>query len=314
MKEIGGYMQLETAGGKEYHPDALALNSGSNCLAYLIESRQIQKLYIPYFCCGCIRATAERYGAAVEYYSIDRKFRPVWEKTLEPGAWLYIVNFYGQLTAEEIRAWKLRLGRVIVDDAQAFFQQPVSGVDTLYTCRKFVGVPDGGYLYTDFHLMRELDQDVSFQRMTHILGRFEGSGAEFYRAYGENEDCLSTLPIRKMSKLTHNLLRTIDYERVKMQRTENFEYLHSRLEKRNPLQLTIPDGAFMYPLYVENGMQIRKLLQQEKIYIPTLWPDVFDSCQPESLEFDYSANILPLPVDQRYGKNEMEFVLNKLRM
>ena len=36
------------------------------------------------------------------------------------------------------------------------------------------------------------------------------------------------------------------------------------------------------------------------IYIPTLWPNVLEECPQGSLEYHYAADILPIPVDQRY--------------
>ena len=39
-----------------------------------------------------------------------------------------------------------------------------------------------------------------------------------------------------------------DYEMVKKRRTQNFSYLHRKLHTINKLTLSVPDGAFMYPL------------------------------------------------------------------
>ena len=83
--------------------------------------------------------------------------------------------------------------------------------------------------------------------------------------------------------------------------------------KDNRLALVNPDGAFAYPLYVDDGVRMRKQLAQNKIYIPTLWPNVLDSCPVNSIEYQYAANILPLPVDQRYGKEEMEMIVEEIR-
>ena len=68
----------------------------------------------------------------------------------------------------------------------------------------------------------------------------------------------------------------------------------------------------MYPLYIENGAEIRKKLQQMKIFVPTLWGDVFDTCDKNSLEYNYAENILPLPTDQRYDGEDMKYILEKL--
>ena len=68
----------------------------------------------------------------------------------------------------------------------------------------------------------------------------------------------------------------------------------------------------MYPLHVENGAELRKELQKEKIYIPTLWPAVLDICREGELEYDMAKNILPLPVDQRYTTDDMQHIVQTL--
>ena len=116
-----------------------------------------------------------------------------------------------------------------------------------------------------------------------------------------------------MSKLTENLLHGIDYEMVMIKRTENFSYLHEKLHSMNKLNLSVPIGAFMYPLYIENGAEVRKQLQAKKIFIPTLWPAVFNLCDENELEYDMAKNILPIPVDQRYGIEDMGYIAKEIQ-
>lgn len=115
-----------------------------------------------------------------------------------------------------------------------------------------------------------------------------------------------------MSRLTKNILGAIDYEKIKMVRDENYAYLDSKLKKLNKLQLMTPEGAFAYPLYLDNGVEIRKKLVKKKIYIPTLWPNVLEDNPPGSLEHDYATNILPLPCDQRYEARDMDEIINEI--
>ena len=141
------------------------------------------------------------------------------------------------------------------------------------------------------------------------MGRFEHSANAFYGAYQQHEEQLGTLPIRWMSKGTHNLLRTIDYERAKHARENNFAYLHKGFGAVNRLNVRLPEGPYMYPLWLQNGAEIRKRLQTEKIYIPILWPNVLKSLPETEAEHQLAENILPLPVDQRYTENDMKRVL-----
>lgn len=54
MKEIGGYIELDTCRHAMLHEDAILLNCGRNALAYLLEARGIKKLYLPYFLCDSV--------------------------------------------------------------------------------------------------------------------------------------------------------------------------------------------------------------------------------------------------------------------
>lgn len=303
MKEIGGYFGLEQFAGREYHEGLIAVNSARNALAYLLRVRNIQKLCIPYFLCDSVSAVCAREGCPVEFYSIGDDFLPLFDRQLDEGEWLYIVNFYGQISNSAIQQMSQRWKNVIVDNVQAFFQLPVGGVDTVYSCRKFFGVPDGGYVATDAKSQISLDMDVSKDRMKHILGRFEGLASDYHRDFKENDHGFVELPVRAMSKLTHNLLRGVDYEAARQKRNRNYEILDHALGGRNKLVLTTPDGPYCYPLYCENGMEVKKKLAAQKIYVATLWPNVLT--MDGTLEKDYAENILPIPCDHRYDAEDM---------
>ncbi len=313
MKEIGGYIELDRYLGREYHEEALSLNCGRNGLAYLLKAKKIKRVYLPYFLCSSVANTCRKYGTEVIYYHVDETLRPVFDKDISEDEIFYIVNYYGQLSDDEIEDFKKRFGNVVLDNAQAFFQMPPENVDAIYTCRKYFGVADGAYLYTSSKSDEEYETDVSYDRMKFILGRFEKGANGFYADYVSNNKLFRDEPIKKMSLLTHNLMRGIDYDRVKKIREDNFTALHDSLGHLNKLSIKTPPGPFMYPLYIDGGAELRKKLQDEKIYIPTLWPDVFDVCSESDLEYDMAKNILPLPIDQRYNKETMEYIVTALR-
>lgn len=313
MKEIGGYFGMEDLRNQEFHSGLLALNSGSNALLYLLKARKIKKLHIPYYLCDSVSDLLRKYNYEFEYYHVDQEFQPIFDKQLEADEYLYIVNLYGQFTQEKTLALKKHYGQLILDHIQAFFQKPLPGIDTIYSCRKFFGVPDGAYLATDAVLYENLDQDVSKDRMAHILGRYEGSASDYYADFRSSNEMLSDVPLRTMSKLTHNLLGAIDYERACSIRNENYAYLEKQLGAENPLNLTVPEGAFAYPFLVEDGIAIRNRLAEQNIYIPLLWPNVIDDCPEESIEYQYAANILPLPCDQRYGIEDMAHLVEMVK-
>lgn len=311
QKEIGGYIELDSYHGELLHDSALALNCGRRCLTVLIRGKSIRRLLLPRFICDSVIQPCVEEKTEIAFYDVGYDFRPA-DIAVDSDQWLYLVNYYGQLSNEDIEEYAKRYEHVIVDNAQAYFRMPVNGVDTLYTCRKFFGVADGAFLYTDAPAPNALPTDESYQRMGFLLGRYERPASEFYAEYVQNNRLFRDEPAKRMSRLTQNLLRGIDYAYVRERRTENFMYLHERLGQYNRLSLRVPEGAFMYPLYVEHGAEIRKRLQRAKLYIPTLWPNVLAAGHPGETAYDMADNILPLPVDQRYDLKDMEYLYREV--
>lgn len=312
MKEIGGYFGLENLINNEYYKNLIPLNNGRNALLYLLRAKKIKKLYIPYCLCDSIPNMLKMYDYKFEYYNIDAEFIPIFNKVMGKDEYLYIVNYYGQLSNEKISELKQKYNRIIIDNTQAFFQNPVEKIDTIYTCRKFFGVPDGAYLSTDVKIKDNLEIDISKDRMQHILGRYEGMASEYYNDFQNNEEILKKESLKYMSKLTHNILGAIDYQEICKIRNSNYAYLESKLSVYNKIKFKTSNGAFAYPFYIKNGIEVRKKLAQYKIYVPTLWPNVLTNSSENSLEYDYVANILPLPCDQRYFLQDMQYIVQEM--
>ena len=300
---------MEQFTGREYHQDLIGVNSGRNALLYIMKAREYRKLYIPRFLCDSVSELCRREGYAYEEYAIDAHFLPRFDRKTASDEALYIVNFYGQVSDSYVLQ-RMEMGNVIFDNVQDFFRKPIPGVDTVYSCRKFFGVPDGGYVACDAP-RQILEIDNSRDRMTHILGRLEVSGSAFYGDFQKNDELFYDLPLREMSALTRNILRGVDYDAVRRARNANFAYLAEAFGEKNPLRPTAPDGPYAYPFYCENGVMIRKKLAEKKIYVATLWPNVLP--YDGTLEKDYAENILPLPCDQRYGFEDMDMILEELR-
>ena len=321
QKEYGGYIELDEYSGEEYYPEAWALNSGRAALRLFIRLKKIRKIYLPAFCCDTVREACAAEGILWEYYSVDKDFRPYLSEEDAGNDWVCLVNFYGVFDDGDMQALMQQYPRLIVDYTHAFFQQPLKGMNVLYSCRKFFGVPDGAYLILGEgegeKIYETLPQDLSFERMHFLLGRFEAGASPFYQEYAQNNDFFANEPIKRMSKLTHNLLRAIDYPRVCGQRTENFAFLHRQLKEKNVLNLPPAiEGAYAYPFWFNgdkiSGKEIRRRLIAQQIYIPMLWPEVCSLEEASPLERQMTENILPLPVDQRYSRGDMEEILGCL--
>ncbi|MDO4338111.1 MAG: hypothetical protein Q4C91_08510 [Eubacteriales bacterium] len=314
MKEIGGYLQMEQLSGKEYYPELLPLNLGRTALLYALEKLQVRRLYIPNFICDSITAMLFKWAGTVTVYPVGNDFLPAEgflqseEAYMKDGSYLFVINYYGQITNKMLRSLKEQCGNLIVDNTHSFFQHPLPGVPTLYSCRKYFGLPDGAYLSLpekpeDFS---SLPMDCSNHRLKHILGRYEQSASLYYGQMLDTAHSFYEEPVKQMSLLTRNLLRGINYQKSAAQREENFRILDGLLGAYQPREFYMSEGPFVYPFYSPDAPLLKKRLAENKIFVPTYWNNVIEEAPRDSVAYDLAAHILPLPIDQRYSREDME--------
>jgi hypothetical protein len=203
---------------------------------------------------------------------------------------------------------------LIIDNAQAFFSQPIYNTKTYYSPRKFFGVSDGGYLYTKSPLNFELDQDTSYQNANYLIARIDVGAEKAYQEFRANEERFSSSGLRRMSKLTTNILSSIDYAFVKQKREENFQYIHQELGFFNQLNFISknPSGPMIYP-FVTNKIGLREFLISKKVYVAKYWDNVTQICPKSSYENILATQLVALPIDQRYGVNEMKYMVDLVK-
>jgi hypothetical protein len=313
MNPIGGYFELELGEVAEYHMHALRLNTGRNALELILKIRQYEKVFIPYYTCDVILEPFKKLNIKYEFYSIDEYFQPLFNYGIinKNEAFLY-TNYFG---LKDVFITKLSAicPNLIIDNSQSFYSKPLPGIDTFYSPRKFFGLSDGAYLYTDGQYNNDFDKDKSSERFNHLLRRIEDGAENGYSKYFQNEEALIGQPIKLMSNLTHRLLRSIDYEAVASKRRNNFNQIHNVLGSRNVIKIDFHDDfvPLVYPfLYEKKGL--RRYLIQNKIYLAQYWPNVLNWCQDGTIERKYTQYLLSLPIDQRYSKNHMESIIKMI--
>jgi len=307
-KEIGGYLELETYGESLYHKDPVLLNSGRNAFRYIIRAFDIKTLFVPYYTCPAIWEAAKAEHCNMVFYDIDINFLPARE--FPEDAFILANNYFGACR-DNIKRLSEKYKNLIVDNAQSFYSVPY-GIASFYSPRKFFGLPDGGMLYCEKLINEPLIEDVSFERMSHLLKRYDLNARAGYDDFRDNDALLSSQPIRQMSKLTKSLMGNINYERSREKRNGNFAFLHEKLYKKNELVLpNSMDAPMVYPLLIKSE-GLRKKLIDQKIYTAQYWGGIEDVAPHCSFSTYLAEYLLPLPIDQRYGSAEMEIVLEVL--
>ncbi|MES5954329.1 hypothetical protein QCI42_12790 [Bacillus fungorum] len=316
-KEIGGFFELELSQNEEYHPFAIRLNKARSALYYILKAKKINKVYLPYYMGSSIPEPVKALKIDYELYRIDNSFYPIFNKTVGKQECFLYINYFG-LYNQNVKKVVTNINNVIIDNTQAFFESPLPNIDTIYSARKFFGVPDGGYLYTNTILKEALTIDYSYNRLKFLAKRIDCSASESYSLYQKHEELLTNETPKYMSTFTHRMLKSIDYEQVKKRRNENFLYLHNKLQIINELDFdtTNLNGPMIYPLLIRQD-NIKQSLIQNNIYVATYWKEVLSYTEADWFEYQLATHLIALPIDQRYSLQEMQHiiaVLNKMNL
>ena len=313
MRAIGGYFNLElSCKGDIPHADGVFLNTGRNSLEYVLRSLgNIQKVSLPYFTCEVILEPLLKLQIEYEFYSINEKFELVEDFLLAHGEYLIYTNYFG-IKDSYVRRLAVIYGmQLIVDNAQAFYTEHIPSINTIYSPRKFLGLPDGGIAYANGYYEVE-ERDISYDRCSHLLKRYDLGATGGYDDFHANSAKLKGLPIRQLSYLTEALMYSVDYEKIKEDRKRNFEILHTVLGDMNLLN-TLSEDQYECPMvypYYSLDIGLRKKLIENGVYVAIYWPNVFGWCESESIEYKMAKNLIPIPIDQRYDLDSMEYILN----
>ena len=196
---------------------------------------------------------------------------------------------------------------LIVDCAQAYYARP-KGRASFSSPRKFFGIPDGGVACgVDFKPHgNEYPLDDSRDRMVHLHLRKSGEVEKGYVAFKNAEASLDGAEIMCMSPETRRMLGRIDKAYYANIRVSNFAFLDNELHTGFPFHRSSDDVPMVYP-YITDNPRLRARLIQEKIYVASYWPGV-SHCG------DLQERILPLPIDQRYGEEDMKRILEVVRL
>ena len=113
--------------------------------------------------------------------------------------------------------------------------------------------------------------------------------------------------------MDRNIVKT-NYAKIKELRSNNFKVYHKKLINFNELSLPInPKGPLYYPLLIKNGELIRKQLIKNNIFVPILWNNIKTAKKTQfKFETYLAKNCIFFPLDQRYKKKDIEFILNLL--
>lgn len=318
-KPIGGYFGWEFHRSDGHFPQdhGLLVNSGHHGLQFILQQLSpVKRVYIPYFTCESVLTTLNVLNFPIQFYHINEQLEIADSICLAEDEYLIYTNYYGIKDAYATSLVNMYGGQLIIDNAQALFAKPVEGCYQFYSPRKFVACPDGGMVVPNMGDSSALEQSNSYDKCLSLLQRADGDISAGHASFKAVCRQLAEDRLMLMSQLTESLLRSKDYARVQQIRRTNFYYLHSHLQDKNLLSSLLDakkqqtfECPLIYPFYAKDP-SLRQKLIEEKIFVAQYWPNVLEWCNPRDTEYELTTHIIAIPIDQRYGIEDMDRIKN----
>ena len=259
----------------------LYLNSGRNCLKYIVKLYKITEINIPYYICPVVWQILRQENVHIKFYHIDKNFMPL--KNFTEKDYILYPNYFG-ICDEQKKILAQKYKNLILDNAHAFFTE-YSGLASFSSPRKFFkNLNDGGILYCNKKLNEIFEQD--FDRSITITD---------YNSFCKNELSIDNQPIKIMSKKTRKELEKIDFN-LEIKKRENLFYkIHSKIGKDNKLIIMKHKHPYVYPYVSENSGEIAEILNKNNIYLVNYGPKL----PKEFCEFNFFNNLLMIPLTNK---------------
>ena len=291
------------------HQGGIALNTGRACLSLILQKIKPTKVYLPYYSCHALRVPLLDHNTPFVFYAIDEDLLPLYIPELNAGELIVLVNYFGLKDNEITRIIAEVKGQVVVDNTHAFFREGYSGGTLSFnSARKFFGVADGAFLYGLEVDIESLDRFGSENIEPNVL-RLAGRQKEAYQAFVDYEETI-TSDVKRISVLSERLISLVDFESCARKRVGNFEYLHSILGSLNQLKIgdTVSGVPLCYP-FVHSEPIDKTFFHKKGLFIPTFWQEVVtQGVEGYAFEKNFAQCLLPLPIDHRYGEQDMEVI------
>lgn len=215
------------------------------------------------------------------------------------------------------------------DVTQSYYLEDI-GAEADYvvgSLRKWYPIPDGGFVVAEETIFQEgmtSEKEFTEKRIELLTEKWnylygEGSAEEkkgiknrFLKENREMEEWLDRHEgAGEMSPEALYMLDGIDEEACKEQRKRNYRYLYGKIHGKTWLWPILPEMEGAAPLYLavyaREREELQRFLTAHDIYAPVLWPvgKENESGLTDDERYIYD-HMLALPIDQRYGMEEME--------
>lgn len=324
-------------GLKRYGRELTYLRTGREALlfaSYNCKPGQEAVILCPAYSCWSMIAPFKFTGWSVVYYrlnadlTIDLEYLEKILPIVNPDA-ILTMNFYGSASTQNAIAIAKSFNdkMIVIED----FSHCTFCLDQVYndlvdyyvtSIRKSVGVCDGALVLSKKLTNKafignyapafgELRLGAQRQKGRYAVTKSLDDKEVFLADLRKGESMIDKLDgVHPISKVSLQMLETINGEAIAFSRRENMKHLWNSLKcdvaMIPGLEKSFSGAPFSLPILVEKRDEVQKRLAKKGVYAPVLWPIDEEARRVCENSAYISDHMLSLPVDQRYDWDDIE--------
>lgn len=297
----------------------------------VISSLHPKTVWMPSYLCLSMLESPKVANIPVRFFPVNKYLQieeKGWISEIMQGDAVIVIDYFGFKIAQWVYGAIRQRGAWIIEDAcHALLSSHVGQYSdfVVYSPRKFIGVPDGGILFSKTPCAISTDRIKPpsswwMKAFAACLLRreFDYSESDGDRVWFRlSKEIESEMPLGnyEASALSIAILElATDWESISNKRRDNYLILLDDL-KKYALYKDLPDDVVPlgFPITVKNRDEMRQVLFEQNIYPPIHW-ELADAVPKQYVEsHELSQHILTLICDQRYKKNDMERIIHVVK-
>jgi len=305
-------------------------------LLNFLETHYVNSIYLPAYACFSVIQPFLELSLKFNFYKLNSNLEPILNLKIK-NSLIYLIDYFGkEILPNEIIENLSKNNLIILDITHSIFNEDRFKINSenvilVASLRKIFPIPDGGIIYSKIPLnTNELKRNTLYIQMLDamILKKFyieenlpktsKKIYLKLYKNYEERKN-KHIIRILNIPSISLDILINLDYFDILKKRKRNLYYLYKNLRKKNNFAFFYKKeeikSPFIFPLIFrthEEREYYRKKLIEKDIYTPVHWalPKFISNTFEE--ERKLSERILSIPIDQRYGKKEMKYIINAI--
>lgn len=326
--------------------DTAFLSTGRSAISFVLNQLDVPEdrkvALLPPFTCYTVIDPFIDAGYQVRFYEVDRQMTFNAKRLMEdvrrylPSVVL-VHSYFGINTLAPLKDTLTSIreaGITLIEDVTHMLYSDSHHDEMDYyvgSFRKWAELPDGGFAISTKEMFRgkpELPDTIleeakvkAFHAKYLYMAKDEGEKGTFMDLFRIADERLETQDsIYAIAPVSAMLQAGMDTVRLRKKRRENYQTLLDGLldcDVLEPVFRHLAEGAvpLYFPVYVRKERKsFQKYLAEQGIYAPVVWPRPVpcENVIGEDAEWIYE-HVLSIPCDQRYGREEMEYILEKIR-